>query len=160
MEFISLFMVKAKYHLFQQETFTHPDSPILQGYFLSLSSFLVPIWKSASLYSYFLSQKCLLHLAFLQTYLFWSLWFYFLFGWFNYSPHLFCWQLHFSLLSLASSSSSAFDLRYPNQQTLQPLHLESVLREVSHSTCLTFCLIFASSSVILSVSLITTKMDT
>lgn len=64
-------------------------------------------------------------------------------------------KLHFSLLSLASSSC-AFDLCYHNKQVLQTLQLQSVLREVSHSTCLAFCSIFASCWVIFPVSPITT----
>lgn len=46
------------------------------------------------------------YLVLLQRYFFWSLPFFFLFGWITYTPHRRYWKLHISLLSLASNSTS------------------------------------------------------
>lgn len=155
LEFISSLRIKAKYlffyHLFLTWYFYPPRFSHSLGLF-PLNVFLSSSYREVSKPLFLLSESKVItvgipsDIRFLVTIILFSFWL--------------CWQWHFSLLSLASSSSSAFGLCYHNQQMLQPLHMESVLREVSHSTCHAFCSIFASCLVILSVSLIATKMDT
>lgn len=133
---IQLTQENAKCSLSQHNIFNLP--PQILPYFRTISSLYLPLWFVSGSQQIFLPTDSKVSIFGLPSDIFfWSVQFDFLLGWTSDRHTLPALLINFIFPALPGFQC-AFDLCYHNKQVLQTLHLQSVLRELSHSNYLNF----------------------